>query len=55
MKHKETAATLIHIPLDVKQWIEAEAARMLSSQNSEILRCIRFRMETEQSRKAAGQ
>jgi hypothetical protein len=54
MKHKETASILIHVPLDVKAWIESEAARMLASQNSEILRCIRARMEQEQSKKAAG-
>jgi hypothetical protein len=54
MKHKDTTATLIHIPSDVKAWVEAEAARMLSSQNSEILRCIRARMDAEESKKATG-
>jgi hypothetical protein len=47
MTHKEETTTiLIHVPLDVKRWIEKEAARMLASQNSEILRCIRARMDS---------
>ena len=55
MTHKEETTTiLIHVPLDVKRWIEKEAARMLASQNSEILRCIRARMDAEQPKRAAG-
>ena len=55
MVHKdETTAVLLRVPKDVKDWIEKEAARTLASQNSEILRCIRARMDAEQPKKAAG-
>jgi hypothetical protein len=56
MTHKEETTTiLIRVPLDVKRWIELEAAHMLASQNSEILRCIRQRMDAaEQQSKKAG-
>ncbi|WMT77446.1 Arc family DNA-binding protein [Bradyrhizobium sp. Ash2021] len=54
MVHKEeTIQVLIRLPKDVKDWIEKEAARTLASQNSEILRCIRQRMDSE-PKKAAG-
>lgn len=33
------------LPKDVKQFIEGQAARNSSSQGSEIVRCIRDRME----------
>jgi hypothetical protein len=39
---------LVRLPRDVKDWIEKEAARTLASQNSEIVRCIRYRMDREQ-------
>jgi hypothetical protein len=51
---EETTTVLIRLPLDVKRWVEMEAARTLASQNSEILRCIRARMDQEQSKKAVG-
>jgi hypothetical protein len=54
MKHKDTTAILIHVPQDVKRWVEQEAARTLASQNSEILRCIRDKMDEQSSKKAAG-
>jgi hypothetical protein len=54
VRKEETAAVLLRLPKDVKDWVEKEAARTLASQNSEILRCIRARMDTEQSKKAAG-
>jgi hypothetical protein len=55
MAHKEeTTAILVRLPLDVKAWIEKEAARTLASQNSEILRCIRARMDAEQPKRATG-
>ena len=45
---EETKAVLPRLPKDVKTWIEKEAASTLASQNSEILRCIRARMDGEQ-------
>jgi hypothetical protein len=38
---------LISLPLDLKVWLEHEAARNLSSANSEIVRAVRQRMESE--------
>lgn len=35
----------LRLPEDVKTWLEREARRNLSSQNSEIVRAIRWRME----------
>ena len=37
---------------DVKAWLEKEAARTLASQNSEIVRCIRARMDADQPKRA---
>jgi hypothetical protein len=55
MAHKEETTTLLlRLPKDVKAWVEHEASRNLASQNSEILRCIRARMDNEQPKKAAG-
>jgi hypothetical protein len=51
---EETTAVLLRLPRDVKAWIEKEAARTLASQNSEILRCIRARMDTERPKRATG-
>ncbi|RUV33393.1 Arc family DNA-binding protein [Mesorhizobium sp. M7A.F.Ca.MR.148.00.0.0] len=36
---------LVRLPADVKAFIEAQATRNGSSQNSEIVRCIRNRMD----------
>jgi Arc-like DNA binding domain len=45
---------LVRLPRDVREWIEQEAAKTLASRNSEIVRCIRARMDVAQQRKAAG-
>ena len=45
---------LLRLPKDIKSWIEREAAYNGSSQNSEIIRSIRLRMDAEQPAKAAG-
>jgi len=42
---RTTVAVLVRLPLDVKRWLEREAARNACSQNSEVVRCIRDRME----------
>jgi hypothetical protein len=44
-KFTDRAEMLIRLPRDVKSWLEKEAARTLASQNSEIIRCIRARMD----------
>jgi hypothetical protein len=38
---------LVRLPSDVKAWIEREAAKTMASRNSEIVRCIRARMDAE--------
>ena len=35
----------LRLPPDLKDWIAAQAANNLSSQNSEVIRAIRERME----------
>lgn len=52
VRKKETTAVLLRIPKDVKVWLEKEAARTLASRNSEVLRCIRERMDRELSRES---
>jgi hypothetical protein len=52
IKSDERPTMLIRVPRDVKEWLEREAARTLASQNSEVVRCIRARMESEQARAA---
>lgn len=37
----------VRLPADVKAWIEQQAEKNASSQNSEIVRCIRQRMERD--------
>jgi len=46
-------AILVRLPPDLKTWIEQQAARNGASQNSEVVRSIRIRMDAEQAR-AAG-
>jgi hypothetical protein len=42
---QEKAPVLVRLPRDVKAWVQREAAYNGSSQNSEIIRSIRARME----------
>jgi hypothetical protein len=49
-KIADRAEMVIRIPRDVKNWLEREAARTCASQNSEIVRSLRARMETEQEK-----
>jgi len=54
-KIADRAEMVIRIPRDVKDWLEREAARSCASQNSEIVRSLRARMESqERTEKAAG-
>jgi hypothetical protein len=45
MIRKEQTSFLVRLPHKVKAWIEDEATKNCSSQNSEIVRCIVARME----------
>ena len=47
MAQRESAPILVRLPRDVKTWIERQAARNGASQNSEIIRSIRLRMDGE--------
>jgi hypothetical protein len=54
IRKEEAERVLVRLPKDVKSWIEREAAHNGASQNSEIIRSIRTRMDTEQRERAAG-
>jgi len=49
LMHKlpDRANMVLRLPRDIKRWLEREAAENASSQNSEIIRAIRQRMESE--------
>ena len=49
IRHEEFTKQFIRLPVEIKAWIEAEAARHCSTQNSEIVRAIREKMERERS------
>ena len=40
----------LRLPLDMRAWLEKQAARSLASMNNEILRCIRARMDAAETR-----
>jgi hypothetical protein len=46
-KQQEAARVLVRLPLEVKTWLEQEAIRNWTSQNSEIIRAIRSHMDSE--------
>ena len=48
----QTTKMLIKMPLDAKAWLKSEAARNISSQQAEIVRSIRERMERAQEKAA---
>jgi hypothetical protein len=48
---KPMAPILVRLPVDMKIWLEMEATRNCASQNSEIVRTIRARMDGEQKAK----
>ena len=50
---QETKGLLVRLPKDVKAWLESEATYNGASQNSEIIRSIRARMEKQPERVAA--
>ncbi len=45
MSRKNLPQIVIRLPEDVKAWIAAQAEKNYSSQNSEIVRAIRERMQ----------
>jgi hypothetical protein len=47
-KH-ESANVLVRLPPALKAWIVEEAAKNCASHNSEIVRCVRERMERERA------
>ncbi len=51
-KIADRAEMVVRIPQDVKAWLQREAALNCASQNSEIIRCLRARMDRDQ--KVAG-
>ncbi|MBR0691592.1 Arc family DNA-binding protein [Bradyrhizobium lablabi] len=54
MSRKMVKKCLVRLPDEIKAWLAQEASRNASSQNSEIIRCIRARMDMLQQAKAAG-
>jgi hypothetical protein len=51
-KQTDFAEINVRLPRDIKSWLQDEATRNCSSQNSEIVRSIRSRMDVEQERQA---
>ena len=53
MNNKAAKQLLVRVPADVKEWLQREAERNMSSQASEIVRSVRQRMDAERSSPAA--
>ena len=47
MTEKAVKTLLVRMPVEVKEWLERESGRNLSSQGSEVVRAVRLRMESE--------
>lgn len=57
MAKQKTVNMLLRVPVDVKSWLEQQAQqaqRSLASQNSEVIRCIRDRMDAAEQRSSAA-
>jgi hypothetical protein len=54
IRKAEAERVLVRLPRELKAWIKSEAARNGASQNSEIVRCIRARMDSQQPERVAG-
>jgi|tagenome__1003787_1003787.scaffolds.fasta_scaffold20778090_1 hypothetical protein len=54
MVRQEIKVIQLRLPPDIKAWIERTAKRTLSSQNSEIVRIIRARMDAHKAERVAG-
>lgn len=55
MRLPTTITTTMRLPLDVKAFLEEEAQLNSSSQNSEIVRAIRDRMQIVREREAKSE
>jgi hypothetical protein len=53
IRKEQASSVLVRLPHKVKAWIEDEATKNCSSQNSEIVRCIVARMEELAARSKA--
>jgi len=51
---QQAIKVMVCIPQDMKSWLEQEAERNWTSQNAEVIRAIRSRMDQEQPGKAVG-
>jgi hypothetical protein len=51
--HPEMAAFALRLPPELKSFIESEAKRNRSSQNSEIVRSIREKFDAKEARSAS--
>jgi hypothetical protein len=49
MTEQACKTLLVRLPVELKQWLEKESSRNLSSQGSEVVRAVRQRMESVQS------
>jgi hypothetical protein len=49
MTEKTFKTLLVRLPVELKEWLEKESGRNLSSQGSEVVRAVRQRMESVQS------
>ena len=47
IKKQESANVLVRLPPALKAWLVDEAAKNYASHNSEIVRCVRERMERQ--------
>jgi hypothetical protein len=45
---------LVRVPVEIHTWLRAQSRRNASSQNSEIVRAVRERMDREKPRKFLG-
>lgn len=52
---KETTGLMVRLPADVKGFIAAQSEKNSSSQNSEIIRAVRERMERVQREEMPAQ
>lgn len=46
-KPAQAPPVVLRLPSDAKKWLEKQAFRNASSQNSEVVRCVRAAMDSE--------
>jgi hypothetical protein len=49
MTESAVKTLLVRLPVELKEWLEKESLRNLSSQTSEVVRAVRLRMESVRS------